>query len=287
MFDSNGPDLRIRGTSQQLFEKYLQLGRDATSGGDRVMAESYFQHAEHYFRILNAMNQAAQQNQQNGQQQNGRAAPALRQRGGAQPRDEPEEPTRVPPAGRPARGPRNPDRRRTARGLCDRGGIYLPALHPFSGLGGQSAAERSVRGRPAPAPANRRIAKALAQRVDRRLGGGAPRRLGVRQIAPIRFASGSSGLAPIPISRNAVPVASRNSSALGGVEQPVGQNRRARQPPGPAADGEIRRLQFQHHAAGGKLVLLQPAGQLLRQAPEMRLQVGNVGQICVEGGFRR
>ena len=70
VFDSNGPDLRIRGTSQQLFEKYLQLGRDATSGGDRVMAEGYFQHAEHYFRILNAMNQAAQQSQpQNGQQQ--------------------------------------------------------------------------------------------------------------------------------------------------------------------------------------------------------------------------
>jgi hypothetical protein len=67
VFDSNGPDLRIRGTAQQLFEKYLQLGRDATSGGDRVMAEGYFQHAEHYFRILNAMNQAAaQQSQQNG-----------------------------------------------------------------------------------------------------------------------------------------------------------------------------------------------------------------------------
>jgi hypothetical protein len=70
VFDSNGPDMRIRGTSQQLFEKYLQLGRDATSSGDRVMAESYFQHAEHYFRILNAMNQAAQQNGQ-AHQQNG------------------------------------------------------------------------------------------------------------------------------------------------------------------------------------------------------------------------
>jgi len=68
VFDSNGPDVRVRGTSQQLFEKYLQLGRDATGSGDRVMAESYFQHAEHYFRILNAMNQAAQQGQQNGQQ---------------------------------------------------------------------------------------------------------------------------------------------------------------------------------------------------------------------------
>ncbi len=63
VFDSNGPDVRVRGTAQQLFEKYLQLGRDATSSGDRVTAESYFQHAEHYFRILNAINQAAQQNQ--------------------------------------------------------------------------------------------------------------------------------------------------------------------------------------------------------------------------------
>ena len=67
VFDSNGPDLRIRGTAQQLFEKYLQLGRDATSGGDRVMAEGYFQHAEHYFRIINAINQAQQQGQGAGQ----------------------------------------------------------------------------------------------------------------------------------------------------------------------------------------------------------------------------
>lgn len=76
VFDSNGPDLRIRGTAQQLFEKYLQLGRDATSSGDRVMAEGYFQHAEHYFRILNAMAQASQQNGQgnsgNGGQQHSR-----------------------------------------------------------------------------------------------------------------------------------------------------------------------------------------------------------------------
>jgi hypothetical protein len=70
VFDSNGPEVRIRGTAQQLFEKYLQLGRDATSSGDRVTAEGFFQHAEHYFRILNAMNQAAQQGQPNGQGQN-------------------------------------------------------------------------------------------------------------------------------------------------------------------------------------------------------------------------
>jgi hypothetical protein len=83
VFDSSGPDLRIRGTSQQLFEKYLQLGRDATGSGDRVMAESYFQHAEHYFRILNAMNQAAQQNgqpQQQGPQQGNQQSGAQQRR---------------------------------------------------------------------------------------------------------------------------------------------------------------------------------------------------------------
>lgn len=63
VFDSSGPDVRLRGTAQQLFEKYLQLGRDATSGGDRVAAEGYFQHAEHYFRILGAMAAVQQQHQ--------------------------------------------------------------------------------------------------------------------------------------------------------------------------------------------------------------------------------
>lgn len=51
-FDSNGPDGRVRGNARQVYEKYLSLARDATSAGDRVAAEAYFQHAEHYFRIL-------------------------------------------------------------------------------------------------------------------------------------------------------------------------------------------------------------------------------------------
>jgi hypothetical protein len=66
VFDSNSPEVRVRGTAQQLFEKYLQLGRDATSAGDRVLAESYFQHAEHYFRVLNVMNQSSQQGSSTG-----------------------------------------------------------------------------------------------------------------------------------------------------------------------------------------------------------------------------
>ena len=72
VFDSNGPDMRLRGTAQQLFEKYLQLGRDATGSGDRVTAEGYFQHAEHYFRILNAMSQVQGGGQQQQQQQHRR-----------------------------------------------------------------------------------------------------------------------------------------------------------------------------------------------------------------------
>ena len=54
VFDSNGPDVRTRGTAHQVFEKYLTLAKDAASAGDRVLAESYLQHAEHYQRIINS-----------------------------------------------------------------------------------------------------------------------------------------------------------------------------------------------------------------------------------------
>ncbi len=64
VYESNGPDVKVRGTAQTVADKYLQLGRDAQSSGDIVMAESYFQHAEHYLRIVfaaQAYNQQAQQ----------------------------------------------------------------------------------------------------------------------------------------------------------------------------------------------------------------------------------
>ena len=53
-FESNGPDVKVRGNAAHIAEKYLQLARDAQSSGDSVMAENYLQHAEHYFRILAA-----------------------------------------------------------------------------------------------------------------------------------------------------------------------------------------------------------------------------------------
>lgn len=51
-YESNGPDIKIRGNAAHIAEKYVQLARDATSVGDNVMAENYLQHAEHYFRII-------------------------------------------------------------------------------------------------------------------------------------------------------------------------------------------------------------------------------------------
>lgn len=56
-FESNGPGVKVRGTAQQVLDKYLALARDASSSGDRIIAESYFQFAEHYFRLLNTEEQ--------------------------------------------------------------------------------------------------------------------------------------------------------------------------------------------------------------------------------------
>ncbi len=56
--DSNGPDIKIRGTVAHIYEKYQNLARDANSLGDHVGAENYLQHAEHYYRLLAAANQA-------------------------------------------------------------------------------------------------------------------------------------------------------------------------------------------------------------------------------------
>ena len=50
--ESNGPSIKVRGSSKQIYEKYLSLARDAESSGDNVLLESYYQHAEHYVRIL-------------------------------------------------------------------------------------------------------------------------------------------------------------------------------------------------------------------------------------------
>ena len=86
-YESNGPDVKVRGNAQQVVEKYLTLARDATLSGDRIDAESYYQFAEHYYRIMNANavneQQREQQNAPNDQQGGDNAQKA--QNGGQNP----------------------------------------------------------------------------------------------------------------------------------------------------------------------------------------------------------
>jgi hypothetical protein len=86
-YESNGPDVKVRGTAQHIVEKYSQLARDAQSSGDPVAAEAYLQHAEHYIRIiLTAQEQLRQQygttfqrpfdDEDDGEEDNGNGYPA-------------------------------------------------------------------------------------------------------------------------------------------------------------------------------------------------------------------
>ena len=63
VFESNGPDIKIRGTASHVAEKYVQLARDARTSGDPVAAENYYQHAEHYFRLIAAAQEQFRQTQ--------------------------------------------------------------------------------------------------------------------------------------------------------------------------------------------------------------------------------
>src|SRR5438067_2470531 len=62
-FESNGPSVKIRGNAYQVFERYIALAREARTSGDRVAAENLYQHAEHYFRIMNAQGDGQQHGQ--------------------------------------------------------------------------------------------------------------------------------------------------------------------------------------------------------------------------------
>jgi hypothetical protein len=63
LYESNGPDVKIRGTASHVAEKYIQLARDSQSSGDPVAAENYYQHAEHYFRLIAAAQEQFRQGQ--------------------------------------------------------------------------------------------------------------------------------------------------------------------------------------------------------------------------------
>ena len=64
IFDSSGPDVRVRGNAHQVFDKYQALAREAAASGDRIMAEAYWQYADHYYRMLQSMGGLPHRNNQ-------------------------------------------------------------------------------------------------------------------------------------------------------------------------------------------------------------------------------
>lgn len=68
-YESNGPDVKIRGNASHISEKYQQLARDAAASGDRIGAENYLQHAEHYYRLVLETQQQNQQQREQREQQ--------------------------------------------------------------------------------------------------------------------------------------------------------------------------------------------------------------------------
>ncbi len=125
VFDSNGPDVRIRGTAWQVHEKYLALAKDANSAGDLIMAENYMQHAEHYQRMINTFAEqmggtqwAPQQAQNDDAEMDGNTA-----EGGAQVQHQHQPQAQQQPQQQAARA----DRRDDGRNNNDRADLGLPS----------------------------------------------------------------------------------------------------------------------------------------------------------------
>jgi len=70
VFDSSGPEGKVRGTPQQIIDKYNQLARDSQLSGDRVLTENFQQHAEHYLRLLGAAQKEQDQKREEQERQN-------------------------------------------------------------------------------------------------------------------------------------------------------------------------------------------------------------------------
>ena len=114
VYESAGPEGKVRGTPQQIIDKYQALARDAQLSGDRVGAENFLQHAEHYSRVLITAQEAAaerrdqhQQGQPNLGQQNG-AQPNMAQQNGAGQQPQPAQPDPQPVAEAPAEADQPP-----------------------------------------------------------------------------------------------------------------------------------------------------------------------------------
>ncbi len=159
-YDSNGPEGRIRGNAHQVFERYVALARDALSAGDRISAETYYQHAEHYFRIINSSTDP----QPNGQVWPGRQG-ANGQTDGESPfdQDQPPAPSPAPspapaPAPSPAPAPAPSPAPSPAPNQAGRDTATLPDDHATPGspkprAAAKRAAPSAEKSKPAPSEA--------------------------------------------------------------------------------------------------------------------------------------
>ena len=106
-YESSGPDVKVKGSAAQVHDRYQALSRDALASGDRVAAESYLQHAEHYQRIINA-HLAAQAAQAAQAEANGARPPRDGAERGPRPPAHEDEPERRPRPRRPRPAPERP-----------------------------------------------------------------------------------------------------------------------------------------------------------------------------------
>ncbi|MEP3112126.1 DUF4167 domain-containing protein [Nisaea sp.] len=180
-FDSNGPDVRIRGNAHQVYEKYLTLARDASTSGDRLLAENLFQHADHYFRIYSAFNEENEA-RKNAQQDNGQQQP-----------DNP---------------PRNDDTRREDD--SDAGNVV--EVRPVQSSSPQPPATPSSDEEPAPARKTRSERRQDAEAAEQT--GGQPSEPEQRAPRQPRRRRTAPAPAPAPVQQDAAPPAADNDSAL-------------------------------------------------------------------------
>ena len=120
--DSNGPDVKVRGNANTIYEKYVQLARDATSNGSRVKAENYLQHAEHYLRLVNV-----QEAEKKAREEEREAQQAARRAKHGEPQDTDDTQNR-----RPRRNERRPKNHESSQSAAQESGDDSAAEHDAS-----------------------------------------------------------------------------------------------------------------------------------------------------------
>ncbi|MDG2405035.1 MAG: DUF4167 domain-containing protein [Paracoccaceae bacterium] len=161
VFDSSGPEGKVRGTPQQIIEKYNQLARDAHLGNDRVAAENFQQHAEHYLRLLSeAQRNEDQRREQQDRESRERQSERDRERAGRDASRSPSEQPAFDPAAVP-----QPDVFEMSVSDLDNGLVETPESSQKSGM---EVVETELSGQPGLDEASTKVAKPRPARKPRK-----------------------------------------------------------------------------------------------------------------------